>query len=215
MPQSSSDDDEMQTDSLSPSEPDIELDDEDEDDDASSSPLPSNITNNSSLPQTPPASRRIPLPSSNISYPLSADNTQQTLLSARELSPPDSQPRVREPRTIHPSVLNPTAAAATASAMLNSNGKRPLIDQHASNSLTGLPADRGTTGVAGGKEDENGPGSNWLSKKGQEEIHRAMEGVVDREYMLGNRYGDMINVRKDERLWTLYQRMVAITRSQT
>lgn len=39
--------------------------------------------------------------------------------------------------------------------------------------------------------DEDAPGYSWKSRKGQEDMMRALELVVDREKIVGRTYGDI------------------------
>jgi len=62
----------------------------------------------------------------------------------------------------------------------------------------------GVSGIGGeedgdGEEGDEAPGRMWLGKKAQEEMERALEGVVEKEYMIKKRYGDpMDRVRQKE-----------------
>jgi hypothetical protein len=62
-------------------------------------------------------------------------------------------------------------------------------------------------GEGDGKE-KKGPGSSWKTKKGHEEMSRAMESLVDR-YMIGRTYGDPLDPASDPRLKALFLAMKA------
>jgi hypothetical protein len=59
----------------------------------------------------------------------------------------------------------------------------------------GMKWAEGEDGILVEVPDDEGvdePGSKWKSKKGQEEMKKAMEQIVDREYMIKKKYGDVV-----------------------
>ncbi|TKA65194.1 hypothetical protein B0A55_09853 [Friedmanniomyces simplex] len=123
------------------------------------------------------------------------------------LSPPDSQHRS--------AIEMPTSAPGVVGA--NSNGKRPLNtisnggdeDPNAVIDLTAaaptIQLGNGKARAAGGQDfapkthqpsgytwdkHEDEPRYAWMSKKAQDERQRAREGLVHKDSVVGNRYGD-------------------------
>jgi hypothetical protein len=115
----------------------------------------------------------------NIGRPLTPQNNHLNALAPGELSPPRSESRSQR------QTMNPKASATERSSMANGNGNPKENNSH------GFAKDgRGLDN----KDDVGGdgkPGSGWKSKRAQEEYHRAMETVVDRDFSL-REFGDVL-----------------------
>lgn len=120
----------------------------------------------------------------NTGRPLTPQNNHLNALAPGELSPPRSESRSQAYK------MNPKGAAAdNGNFMANGNDNDNL------NGSQGLPKD-----ILGqdGKEETAGdgkPGSGWKSKRAQEEYHRAMENVIDRDFSL-REFGDVLALEK-------------------
>jgi hypothetical protein len=76
-------------------------------------------------------------------------------------------------------LLDPSSASQKG---LNANGKRTLA------SATDLRDSNKTVDGAGEPEAPEVPGSSWRNPKAQQEIAKAMEAIVDKEFMIGSEY---------------------------
>ncbi|KAK0906898.1 hypothetical protein LTR02_005732 [Friedmanniomyces endolithicus] len=139
-----------------------------------------------------------------------------TITDPAIVSPPDSQ-------------QGGATDMPTSAPGANSNGKRPLNiisngaeeDGNAANDLTGAattPHSSTGKGRAAGGPDfapkihqqsgytweklEDEPGYAWLNKKAQDERQRAFDGMVHKDCVVGNRYGDPFEMMEREQAMT-------------
>ncbi|OQO12384.1 hypothetical protein B0A48_03026 [Cryoendolithus antarcticus] len=96
-----------------------------------------------------------------------------------------------------------------ATAISNSNGKRPHTNiSNGDDTASAPPPPRlnadfavKTHAASGYRWDrlEDEPGYGWKSKKAQDEMARAWEGLVHKECRVGAKYGDPIEIAEKER----------------
>ena len=113
-----------------------------------------------------------------------------------ELSPPNS--RGPSSSTL-PTLSNASNSPARCvdldtSNSKNANGKRVLqaSEENAgvASSGNGLYEAQSGAAAAGGAREPQPPGWAWQNKKAREEAARALEGIVQKDLMVGLRYGD-------------------------
>lgn len=112
--------------------------------------------------------------------PLTPQNNHLNALAPGELSPPRSESRSQT------QILNQQAANAEhghSIANSNENGDANGSQVWATESMG---RDNRDDAAADGK-----PGSGWKSKRAQEDYHRAMESMVDRDFSL-REFGDVL-----------------------
>ncbi|EXJ58619.1 hypothetical protein A1O7_06046 [Cladophialophora yegresii CBS 114405] len=114
-----------------------------------------------------------------------------------ELSPPRIQPTQAE----YTAALLPDPAP-TSGAMANGTATRSSARQAnmqpksgAAGDMAAFPALAGTTNE---KDIANQPGGGWKNKKAQEDMHRAWDNIVDRDFNL-KEYGDVMMQGKAQR----------------
>lgn len=109
-----------------------------------------------------------------------------------ELSPPRSQPRSDESV---PQVI-PNGAGQQANTSVTRSAAKTTAPDAALASET-RPDDTAALSAAGALgEREERPGWGWKNKKAQEEMQRAWESVVDRDFSL-KEYGDVVMLGKN------------------
>lgn len=139
----------------------------------------------------------------NIGRPLTPQNNHLNALAPGELSPPRSQSQTTQS---HPQQQQ--LPLQSQSWLLRNNNTSTIDDldygggssiangNGIGNSRQGYEANsrQDTTDATAGAGDGK-PGSGWKSKRAQEEYHRAMEGVVDRDFSL-REFGDILAQEK-------------------
>jgi hypothetical protein len=105
-----------------------------------------------------------------------------------ELSPPRSQPSQAESTTAL--LPNPTT---TSAAMANGAATRSSARLANTQSNSRGTGDTGAFPALGVSEKDiaNMPGGGWKNKKAQEDMHRAWDNIVDRDFSL-KEYGDVM-----------------------
>jgi hypothetical protein len=114
----------------------------------------------------------------NAGRPLTPQNNHLNALAPGELSPPRSESQSQT------QALNQQSSMVDSGHMMaNGNG-----DGNSRQAWTteGMSRDNRDEPVVDGK-----PGSGWKSKRAQEEYHRAMESVIDRDFSL-REFGDVL-----------------------
>ena len=107
-----------------------------------------------------------------------------------ELSPPRSQPAPTEDIT---SVQQPPATSETmANGTANRSSARLATQQSRLGAATGAGGDNsGFPPLVGGERDMDKPGWGWKNKKAQEEMQRAWDNIIDRDFSL-KEFGDVM-----------------------
>jgi len=119
----------------------------------------------------------------NIGRPLTPQNNHLNALAPGELSPPRSQSQVQSQLPIQPPPRNTTTDEQDwESTMANGNSRQTYYQEGSARDVPDAVGD--------GK-----PGSGWKSKRAQEEYHRAMDSIVDRDFNL-REFGDILAVEK-------------------
>lgn len=121
---------------------------------------------------------------SNAGRPLTPQNNHLNALARGELSPPRSESR-SQIQILSQEALNADHENSMASGNDNDNAS---FSQSWAKETTGQ--DNRDDTVGDGK-----PGSGWKSKRAQEDYHRAMESVVDRDFSL-REFGDVLAPEK-------------------
>lgn len=131
----------------------------------------------------------------NIGRPLTPQNNHLNALAPGELSPPRSQSQSQpEPQPTNTTTTTGNSNSnnsftepaehdgfGSSSAMANGgNGRKSLFAEGGRHDATD-----------GGGAGDGKPGSGWKSKRAQEEYHRAMDGLVDRDFSL-REFGDIL-----------------------
>jgi hypothetical protein len=117
--------------------------------------------------------------------PQTPRNAAQALSS--ELSPPNSQGPPSLPRD------DSINAALAEDNSLNANGKRALAPATAAAASTAGPSGQAPayedpeTGYRWSSQEDQ-PGYAWLNNRAREEASRAIENIVDRNYMIRSMY---------------------------
>jgi len=108
-----------------------------------------------------------------------------------ELSPPRSQPRSDEsvPQVIPNGASQQANMSVTRSAARGAAIDSALLSEAHKDDTSPLS----TAGALGEREER--PGWGWKNKKAQEEMQRAWESVVDRDFSL-KEYGDVVMLGK-------------------
>ncbi|KAI5275676.1 hypothetical protein E4T47_01378 [Aureobasidium subglaciale] len=130
--------------------------------------------------------------SGNSSPKPSTPHAQIRSIAISDLSPPNSQ---GGPLPLDMPTVAPSASGA------NMNGKRPISSIDPSQDLNGgvslsahIPTDAQVRANAATiyqyTKPEDAPGYAWKNKKAQDEFNRAWESLVDKNRVIGNRYGD-------------------------
>ncbi|OCK85947.1 hypothetical protein K432DRAFT_377197 [Lepidopterella palustris CBS 459.81] len=125
-------------------------------------------------------------------------------IPSSDLSPPDSQ----GPAHLGGGSRDDPFVFAGSPSTLNANGKRmyPVAATGMSTSAgmpTSVQAQTGQyvhkpTGYTWDKPEDE-PGYSWLNKKAVEEYSRAMDQIVDKGSMIGNKYGDPMENRASKK----------------
>jgi hypothetical protein len=121
---------------------------------------------------------------SSTGRPLTPQNNHLNALAPGELSPPRS-----ESRSQTEIMSQKVSTADHGNSMANGND-----NENANSSPSWAKESMGQDN----KDDAPGdgkPGSGWKSKRAQEEYHRAMESVVDRDFSL-REFGDVLAPEK-------------------
>lgn len=108
-----------------------------------------------------------------------------------ELSPPRSQPRSDE--RVPQAIPNGAGQQANTSVTRSAAKAATMDSALASEARTDDTASLAAAGALGEREER--PGWGWKNKKAQEEIQRAWESVVDRDFSL-KEYGDVVMLAK-------------------
>lgn len=122
----------------------------------------------------------------NTVRPLTPQNNHLNALAPGELSPPRS-----ESRSQTYSMNQQTSTAERRHSAANGNDNENL------NGNRGRPTEVVGQEIKDDVVGDGKPGSGWKSKRAQEEYHRAMESVVDRDFSL-REFGDVLAPEMDE-----------------
>lgn len=108
-------------------------------------------------------------------------------VASSELSPPTSHGRGLFSDSAVPTATPTQIQASGASSALNENGKRTLAIGASSKGVQ-------THAQSGYRweRDEDAPGYAWKNKRAQEDAHRSWDNVLEKDKMIGNRYGDVL-----------------------
>jgi len=124
----------------------------------------------------------------NTIRPLTPQNNHLNALVPDELSPPRSESRSQIYTT-----SQPNSTAERRHSVANGNDNENL------NGNRGLPKEILGQDIKDDVAGDGKPGSGWKSKRAQEEYHRAMESVVDRDFSL-REFGDVLAPEMDEQV---------------
>jgi hypothetical protein len=114
----------------------------------------------------------------NTGRPLTPQNNHLNALAPGELSPPRSESQSQT------QALNQQSSVVDSGHMMaNGNGDGNSRQAWATE---GMSRDNRDDPVVDGK-----PGNGWKSKRAQEEYHRAMDSVIDRDFSL-REFGDVL-----------------------
>ena len=128
-------------------------------------------------------------PSSNGNAPAENDFEDDNLFPGAS-NPSDTVVRPQTPQNDH---LNAAAPGELSPPRSQTQDTRPATNGH----YTADDIDMGITEKVEQKQ-EDAPGMGWKSKKAQEEMHRAWEYVVDKDFSL-KEFGDVIMIGKQQR----------------
>ncbi|KAF2199941.1 hypothetical protein GQ43DRAFT_464407 [Delitschia confertaspora ATCC 74209] len=133
-----------------------------------------------SSPDLAPADEMFPDEKDGPSTPQGSAAIASSLDPASEMSPPDSQ----GPTNLVGVPRDDNLATMTGSpSTINANGKRVFTE--------GVKVDQATGYTWERQEDE--PGYEWMNKRAQEEMVRALDQIVDKGSMIKLRYGDPLD----------------------
>lgn len=111
-----------------------------------------------------------------------------------ELSPPRSQAENHIPSSIL-SASNNTPAGAMANGTATRSSARLAKDSSKAGGTAGAGDTAGFLSLANEKELAGQPGGAWKNKKAQEEMNRAWDNIVDKDFSL-KEFGDVMLLGK-------------------
>lgn len=116
----------------------------------------------------------------------SADVPTTPKAPTSELSPPTSHGRGLFSDSAAPSATG----SLTNTSALNENGKRSLTI--GGGGAKGTQSSQKSGYQYQWEKDEDSPGYAWKNKRATEDANRSWDNVVERDRMIGNRYGDVL-----------------------
>lgn len=124
-------------------------------------------------------------------FPASERPTTPRIPSS-ELSPPTSHGRGLFSGSISTDAPGSAAQPQADIAGLNENGKRSLAVGNADGKGLQTHASSGYQW----EKDEDAPGYAWKNKRAADDANRAWDTVVEKDKMIGTRYGDVLAPRQ-------------------
>ncbi|KAF2761822.1 hypothetical protein EJ05DRAFT_482651 [Pseudovirgaria hyperparasitica] len=102
-----------------------------------------------------------------------------------EISPPNSQHGPARQNAFTSTSRNDGMPEGSPSAMaLNANGKRAIVEgKNEAATKASKPIGRSSSGYEWSRPEDE-PGWTWMNRKAAEEYYRAMDQIVDKEYMI-------------------------------